>query len=76
MLAIALIVLYRTPADRLVFEKKWPWVLIVVFLNFVGPVIFLTAGRREVQLTDEAINASSRGDAIHSVIDTLYGKQP
>jgi hypothetical protein len=26
---------------------KWVWVLVIVFVNFIGPVIYFVAGRRD-----------------------------
>ena len=41
----ALVQLLKTPDERLMFGKKWPWVLIILFVNLVGAVVFLAAGR-------------------------------
>ncbi|MGB7235891.1 MAG: PLDc N-terminal domain-containing protein, partial [Rhodococcus sp. (in: high G+C Gram-positive bacteria)] len=43
---ISLVVLARTPRERLVFGKKWPWVLIIVLVNFIGAILFFAIGRR------------------------------
>jgi hypothetical protein len=26
---------------------KWVWVLVILFVNFIGPIIYFVAGRRE-----------------------------
>jgi hypothetical protein len=48
----ALARLIRTPEDRLVFGKKWPWVLIILFVNLIGAVVFLAAGRKPPAAVD------------------------
>ena len=27
--------------------QKWPWVLIIVFVNFIGPIVYFVVGREE-----------------------------
>lgn len=42
---LALFCLYRLTKDKVRFLPKWGWVLIVLFINTIGPVIYLIAGR-------------------------------
>lgn len=48
----ALVRLLKTPDEQLVFGKKWPWVLIIVFINLVGAIVFLAAGRQPAPAVD------------------------
>lgn len=48
----ALVVMLRTPLERLVFGKRWPWVVIILFVNLVGAIIFLAAGRKPLPAVD------------------------
>ncbi|HLR02179.1 MAG TPA: PLD nuclease N-terminal domain-containing protein [Virgibacillus sp.] len=45
LIIIALIDLKK--ADR-VNGPKWMWVLIIVFINIIGPVVYFVIGRREL----------------------------
>lgn len=68
---VAVVVLVRTPRDRLGFGRKWPWLLIIVLVNLVGPIVFLAAGRRPVPAGNEPAT-EPRSDPAHTV-RTLYG---
>jgi hypothetical protein len=82
----ALVRLARTPVERLVFGKKWPWVLIIVFINLVGAIVFLVAGRQPDPAVDPlaaghgglagvpgAAAVSDRSGAAERAADVLYG---
>jgi len=75
----ALIVLFKTPDDRLMLGKKWPWVLIILLVNMIGAVIFLAAGRTKPALDERAASAQPSvptGDAAARAVDVLYGGEP
>lgn len=46
LIVVALIDLSRRDASRVTFGKKWPWVLIILFLSMLGPIIYLIVGRK------------------------------
>lgn len=73
----ALVKLFRTPDDRLVFDKKWPWVLIILFVNMVGAIIFLAAGRKPAAAKDPlaAGTQPAPGDRAARAADVLYGQR-
>lgn len=73
----ALVKLFRTPDERLVFEKKWPWVLIIVFVNLVGAIVFLAAGRKPAPAADPLSQQSAipGGDRATRAADVLYGRK-
>ncbi|MGW0786212.1 PLDc N-terminal domain-containing protein [Streptomyces sp. NPDC002913] len=72
LLVVSLIVLVRTPRERLAFERKWPWVLIVVLGNVIGPIVLLAAGRRAAAV-DDAQRTEPRGDSVSRAVESLYG---
>ena len=43
LMAIALVDLYRRQQVR--GGKKWVWALVIIFVNMLGPIIYLVAGR-------------------------------
>lgn len=74
----ALITLFRTPDERLIFGKKWPWVLIILFINVVGAIVFLAAGRKPEAATDPLAGetaAAPQSDRASRAADVLYGKK-
>jgi hypothetical protein len=70
---IALLDLYRRPVEQVATGKKWIWVVIILFVNTIGSIIYLVIGRKpaaaaEVRPTAPA--ATRTADAA----DLLYGK--
>lgn len=45
LLVIALRDLIRR--RQVVGGNKWIWALVIIFVNFIGPIIYLLAGRKE-----------------------------
>lgn len=58
LLVIALTILIRTPEERITFQKKWVWALIIILANTIGPIIFLVAGRQPQALSDPLLSAN------------------
>jgi len=46
LVVVALIDLSRRDVSQVAFGKKWPWVLIILFLSMLGPIIYLIVGRK------------------------------
>ena len=44
LVVAALIDLVKRPATR---GPKWLWVIIILFINFIGPIIYFLVGREE-----------------------------
>ena len=44
LLVTALVDLIRRKQTR---GPKWAWVLVIVLINFIGPIIYFVAGRKE-----------------------------
>ncbi|MGD0752361.1 MAG: PLD nuclease N-terminal domain-containing protein [Anaerolineales bacterium] len=44
LMVIALVDLIRRSRTR---GPKWVWVLVIVLINFIGPIIYFVAGRQE-----------------------------
>ena len=39
--------LVQTPVEKLKGGRKWPWALLVVFVNTIGPIIYLLTARKK-----------------------------
>jgi len=72
----ALVKLFKTPDDRLAFGKKWPWVLIIVFVNLIGAIVFLAAGRKPAAAVDPMAvpGMPAPGERAARAADVLYGE--
>ena len=44
LMIAALVDLVRREQTR---GPKWVWVLVVLFINFIGPIVYFVAGRKE-----------------------------
>ncbi len=73
--AIALIDLYRRPAKLVVLGKKWIWLVLILFLNLLGPVLYLLTGRKTVSATETpaAMRSQSNPTGAADIVDKLYG---
>jgi len=45
LMIAALVDLVRRPATR---GPKWVWVLVILFVNFIGPILYFIIGREEI----------------------------
>jgi hypothetical protein len=68
-----LIKMLQVPEDRLTLGgRKWLWAIIILFLNWIGAILFWVVGRKPEQAVDMAPAApvASRAEA---AADALYG---
>jgi len=49
LMIFALVQLFRNEAAYL---PKWGWALIIIFINIIGPVVFLIVGRKKDKEND------------------------
>ncbi len=73
LLLWALIDLLRRPSEEIRGGMKWPWLLVALFLNLVGPVIYLLVGRIPPP-APEAQAPAIDADTTQRAVDTLYGE--
>ncbi|HEY7233306.1 MAG TPA: PLD nuclease N-terminal domain-containing protein [Gemmatimonadaceae bacterium] len=67
----ALVDLARRDAVR--GGRKWVWALVVALGNLPGAIVYLVAGRPEVNATSAGSGASTAGsDAARRAVDVLY----
>lgn len=70
----ALVDMLRRPSDQLTLGgRKWLWAIIILFINFIGAIIYFAAGRKPAAAVDPAPAApvAQRADA---AVDALYGE--
>jgi Na+/proline symporter len=69
----AIIDIIRRPADRIVGEKKWVWIVLVLFVNLIGGIIYLVVGRKPAEVVQtQASNTTP--DVARDAVDALYGE--
>lgn len=76
----ALVLLFRTPDERLHFGMKWPWALIILLGSLLGSIVFLAVGRRPAAAIDPlaagrttSADAPQPADRATRAAETLYG---
>lgn len=71
---LALVDLYRRPAALLTFGNKWMWLVLILFLNLLGPILYLVAGRRPAPHTSAPqAGRHTNPNAAADAADKLYG---
>lgn len=72
---VALVLLARTPRDRLSLPK-WAWALVILGVQVLGAIVFLAAGRRPALIADDPRVVPPRADGSDTVAlmypDTRY----
>ncbi len=72
LIATCLVVLARTPRERLLLGRKWPWAIFVVVFSFVGSIFFLVAARQTAPATEQP-SGTGAGD-VGRTVQSLYGQ--
>lgn len=72
---LALVVLVRTPKER-VTMPKWGWALLIIFINLIGSILFLAIGRRPPPVVAPPApgDAAAARLSASSVATALYGE--
>ncbi|MEO8527584.1 MAG: PLD nuclease N-terminal domain-containing protein [Pseudolysinimonas sp.] len=70
---VALVSLARRPRTAVAFGNKWIWVAIIVLINMIGAILYLTIGRITAPPAEVAPAAPLDSAARKSVADALYG---
>ena len=77
LLVIALVnVIPRDPA-AIRFHNRWIWVVLIVLVNFLGPLAYFAVGRIDAPLADNT-GADERpaGERARAAVELLYGPAP
>lgn len=70
----ALVKMFQTPEEQLSFGKRWMWVLIILFVNLIGAIIFLVAGRKPAMVAEPtSAQQAPVTDRARRATDVLYG---
>ena len=75
----ALVVLFRTPEERITGGKRWLWAVIILFVNLIGAIVFFVAGRKPLPAVDPLATANLPSAPPETVeraqraADVLYG---
>ncbi len=52
LMIAALVNLIKRPVEQVRWNNKLPWILIVLFINIIGPIAYFVFGRTEGELPD------------------------
>ena len=67
----ALVDWVRRPAEEF-NGNRWLWLLLIAFLNIIGPIIYLLAGRKR-SVIEAAAPVTPTADRASAAADALYG---
>ena len=70
---VALVDLYRRPANQVVTGNKWIWVAIIVLVNILGAILYLAIGRTQPPAAEPERAAGQQSERIGKIVDSLYG---
>ena len=69
----ALVDMLKRPAEQLnLGGRKWLWAIIILFVNWIGAIVYLAAGRKPAPAVEVA-PATAAGDRASAAADALYG---
>ncbi|HEX9093094.1 MAG TPA: PLD nuclease N-terminal domain-containing protein [Coriobacteriia bacterium] len=72
----ALVHMLRRPADQLTLGgRKWLWAIIILFVNWIGAILYFVAGRKPAAAVEVAA-ATPIADRAAVAADSLYGGPP
>lgn len=69
----AIVDIIRRPTDQVTGGNKLLWILLVLFVNLVGAIVYLVAGRKPAVVA-QAPRAEADSSAAQTAVDTLYGQ--
>ena len=74
LIVVCLVSLVRRPVAAVRFHTKWPWVLLIVLVNWIGPIVYLAVGRIDAPLPDRpGTSETPAADRARTATDLLYG---
>ena len=76
LLVWALIDIMRRKDSEVSGEKRWVWILVVLFVNMIGPIIYFLVGRKPKAVEDPmASGQAASADRTRAALDALYGDE-
>ena len=70
---IALVDLYRRPAQNVTLPSKWIWVIIIVLVNLLGAILYFAVGRKPAPALETPERAAGPSRSAAEIADALYG---
>jgi len=70
---VALVDLYRRPADRLLTGNKWVWLAVILLANLIGAILYLVVARKPAVLEEATAAPRTPSTSPDAVADALYG---
>lgn len=70
----AIIDIIRRPVDRITGGNKLLWIVVVLFINMVGAIVYLAVGRKPAPAQDVA-RSTPTAESAADAADMLYGRR-
>jgi len=69
----AIVDIIKRPKDRITGDNKVLWILLVVFVNLIGAIIYLVVGRKPEAVADSK-PVDTAPEVSRNAVETLYGE--
>lgn len=70
----AIIDIVRRPVDRITGGNKLLWIIVVLFINMIGAIVYLAVGRKPAPAQD-VVSAAPATERASDAADMLYGRR-
>jgi hypothetical protein len=69
---VALVDLYRRPAQNVTGPSKWIWVVIIVLVNLLGAILYFAVGRKSAPHDNATDRPTAPSKSPTEIADALY----
>ena len=73
LLVAALVDIMRRGDEEVTGGKRWVWILVALFVNMIGPIVYFLVGRKPKAVVDPVGAARISSDKTGRALDALYG---
>ena len=72
---VALVDLFRRPAEQVALGNKWVWVAIILLVSMLGAILYFVVGRKPAPAADAALPPAPTAARAQDIADSLYGRR-
>ncbi len=74
LMALALVSLFTRPVEAVRFRRRWLWAVVIVAVNWIGPLLYLAVGRVDAPLRDDSGSGDvPAAERARRAVELLYG---
>ncbi len=74
LMATALVSLFTRPIEAVRLHRRWLWAIVIVLVDWIGPLLYLAVGRIDAPLPDDTGAADvPAAERARRAVELLYG---